>query len=99
MCHVEVFNKELLEENFGITSYKSKTTKDGVTTWTLEVVENGETVTREVIGPKSYPQKTTMDMVNNNMSQQEIDGRNDYSYSLIASLMVFQIKTPNRFQS
>ena len=77
--HVEVFNKELLEENFGITSYKSKTTKDGVTTWTLEVVENGETVTREVIGPKSYPQKTTMDMVNNNMSQQEIDGRNDYS--------------------
>ena len=76
--HVEVFNKELLEANFGITSYKSKT-KDGVTTWTLEVVENGETVTREVIGPKKYPQETTMDMVTNNMSQQEIDGRNEYS--------------------
>ncbi len=72
--HVEVFNKELLEENFGITSYKSKT-KDGVTTWTLEV----DGVTREVVGPKSYPQKTTMDMVTNNMSQQEINGRNDYS--------------------
>ena len=72
--HVEVFNKELLEANFGITSYKSKT-KDGVTTWTLVV--NG--VTREVIGPKKYPQETTMDMVTNNMSQQEIDGRNEYS--------------------
>ena len=72
--HVEVFNKELLEANFGITSYKSKT-KDGVTTWTLVV----DGVTREVIGPKKYPQETTMDMVTNNMSQQEIDGRNDYS--------------------
>ena len=73
--HVEVFNKELLEENFGITSYKSKTTKDGVTTWTIEV----DGVTREVIGPKKYPQETTMDMVTNSMSQQEIDGRNEYS--------------------
>ena len=72
--HVEVFNKELLEANFGITSYKSKT-KDGVTTWTLEV----DGVTREVIGPKKYPQETTMDMVTNNMSQQEINGRNEYS--------------------
>ena len=72
--HVEVFNKELLEANFGITSYKSKT-KDGVTTWTLEV----DGVTREVIGPKKYPQETTMDMVTNNMSQQDIDGRNEYS--------------------
>ena len=65
--HVEVFNKELLEENFGITSYKSKTTKDGVTTWTIEV----DGVTREVIGPKKYPQETTMDMVTNSMSQQD----------------------------
>lgn len=38
-----------------------------------------KTVTREVIGPKKYPQETTMDMVTNNMSQQEIDGRNEYS--------------------
>ena len=74
--HVEVFNKELIENNFDIVDYKFKTDKSGVTTLEFKMKDG---TTREVLSPKRYAQKTTMDMVTNNMSQKEIDGRNDYS--------------------
>jgi hypothetical protein len=74
--HVEVFNKELIENNFDIVDYKFKTNKSGVTTLEFKMKDG---TTREVLSPKRYAQKTTMDMVTNNMSQKEVDGRNDYS--------------------
>ncbi len=75
--HVEVFNKELIESNFDIVDYKFKTDKkSGVTSLEFKMKDGS---TREVLAPKRYAQKTTMDMVTNNMSQKEVDGRNDYS--------------------
>ena len=74
--HVEVFNKELIENNFDIVDYKFKTDKSGVTTLEFKMKDGS---TREVLSPKRYAQKTTMDMVTNSMSPQDIAGRNEYS--------------------
>ena len=74
--HVEVFNKELIENNFDIVDYKFKTDKSGVTTLEFKMKDGS---TRQVLSPKRYAQKTTMDMVTNNMSPQDVAGRNEYS--------------------
>jgi hypothetical protein len=74
--HVEVFNKELIENNFDIVDYKFKTDKSGATTLEFKMKDGS---TREVLSPKRYAQKTTMDMVTNSMSPQDIAGRNEYS--------------------